>query len=332
MTRYNKFAFLIIIGLAVLLVGKLWSDNKNGIAISGQPYQAALSENIASPISVPTPNAPKVVLTQDLYFGLRNNEAVRNLQQFLKDNNFYTGPITGNFFSLTLSAVKKFQVANIINPPLGYVGPKTRAVINKISIKGGFSQAGKDKIEQPVTQPSPVEQPVVVTPSEVVKPAEVIKSSLKILTTYPSSSLSKYIDVILHEFKFSDDTQGEKIAITKIRFKNIGTLAFGYMVNLQLLNSNTGVVLASAQEKSGGVVEFVLTPNSSLPDQGLMVSGGLYSILAMLITPNTGVKSYIQFSIESAEDLTATDFNNLTRGATLSQNTFPIIGPRITLP
>ena len=317
MTRYNKFAFLIIIGLAVLLVGKLWSDDKNGIAISGQPYQAALSENIASPISAPTPNAPKVVLTQDLYFGLRNNEAVKNLQQFLKDNNFYNGPITGNFFNLTLAAVKKFQVANNINPPLGYIGPKTRGVINKVS--------------------TAVEQPIAVKPVEVlkpaeVKPAEVFKSNLKVIVTFPSSSLSKYTDVILHEFKFSDDTPGEKIAITKIRFKNAGTLVFGYMINLKLLNSNTGVVLASTQEKNDGVLEFNLTPDSNLSGNGLMVSGGLYSIMATLLTPNTGVKPYVQLNIESLSDITAVDFNNLDRHATIDQNVFPIVGPRITLP
>src|SRR3989338_6694207 len=176
MTRYSKFAFLIIVSLAVLLVWKLWSDNKNGIAISGQPYQAALIENIAKPI----------LATFDLYFGLRNNEDVKNSQKFLKDNNFYNGPITGNFFNLTLTAVKKFQVANTINPPLGYVGPKTRAVINRVLTLVDKAPIMKDKIEQPVLQPSPVEQPAAV------KPAEGLKSNLKVLVNLPSLSLSKY--------------------------------------------------------------------------------------------------------------------------------------------
>jgi hypothetical protein len=179
----------------------------------------------------------------------------------------------------------------------------------------------------------PVEQPVVtIAKPEVVKPIEAIKSNLKILTTYPALSLSRYSDVILHEFRLDQDIADSKVAFTKIKFKNTGTLSFGYMVNLQLLNSNTGVVLASAEEKSGGVVEFVLTADSSLPDKGLMVSGGTYSIMATLITPNAGVRPYIKFSVESLSDITAVDFSDLTRGVILNSNIFPAIGPQITLP
>jgi len=51
----------------------------------------------------------------DLYFGLRNNADVSRLQQFLTLQGFYSGPITGNFLTLTREAVKKFQMAKKLN-------------------------------------------------------------------------------------------------------------------------------------------------------------------------------------------------------------------------
>lgn len=48
----------------------------------------------------------------DLKYGMKNNEEVRQVQQYLKDGRYYKGDVTGNFYSVTLAAVKKFQKAN----------------------------------------------------------------------------------------------------------------------------------------------------------------------------------------------------------------------------
>ncbi len=68
----------------------------------------------------------------NLYFGLSNNSDVGKLQEFLTDQSVYSGPITGNFFSLTLAAVKKFQLQNNIAPAAGFFGPLTRAKVNEV--------------------------------------------------------------------------------------------------------------------------------------------------------------------------------------------------------
>ena len=78
---------------------------------------------------------------RDLYFGMRGDDEVSKLQEFLTDQDFYTGPITGNFFSLTLSAVKKFQAARGIAPVSGYFGPKTRTKVNESLVSAGISQS-----------------------------------------------------------------------------------------------------------------------------------------------------------------------------------------------
>src|SRR3989338_6128011 len=54
------------------------------------------------------------------------------LQEFLTDQGVYSGPITGNFFSLTHAAVKKYQSQNNITPAAGFFGPITRVKANDI--------------------------------------------------------------------------------------------------------------------------------------------------------------------------------------------------------
>ncbi len=56
------------------------------------------------------------------------------LQEFLQKYDWgipNDGPVTGFYGRVTLNAVKKFQTANSLSPE-GEVGPKTRALINKL--------------------------------------------------------------------------------------------------------------------------------------------------------------------------------------------------------
>ncbi len=78
---------------------------------------------------------------RDMYFGIQGDSGVQQLQEFLADQGYYSGPITGNFFSLTFSAVKKFQTAQGIVPASGYAGPKTRAKIDELLAQEGVSSS-----------------------------------------------------------------------------------------------------------------------------------------------------------------------------------------------
>jgi peptidoglycan hydrolase-like protein with peptidoglycan-binding domain len=49
------------------------------------------------------------IFTKDLRYGVKNSAAVRDLQQFLKDQGDFNYDLTGNFYSVTQTAVKKFQ-------------------------------------------------------------------------------------------------------------------------------------------------------------------------------------------------------------------------------
>ncbi len=85
-------------------------------------------------------------LNSNLYFGLTNNQEVRCLQDFLKNQGKEIYPeslVTGNFLSLTQAAVIRFQekYADEILKPQGFkegtglVGKTTRAKLNEICLK-----------------------------------------------------------------------------------------------------------------------------------------------------------------------------------------------------
>ncbi len=321
-------AFFALIG-GVVFRAYLGGDS---LLFDANQYRASVSSLVVDSGSGTNAIAsvPAFVFARNLYFGMRSDNDVKQLQGFIADRGFYKGPITGNFFGLTLAGVKKMQAAYAITPVVGYVGSKTRAIMNDILAKAALAAVATSV--KPAE--APIETPVVTHPfTPAPAPTAPLESSVKIAISYPAYTISSYRDQVLHEFKLQNGTSAGKIAVTKIKFKNVGTLRVGNIVSPRLINSLTSETLSTAEENSDGTIEFILTPNASLPDNGLMVFGGLYAIRADLRATNTIEKPYIILSIESVTDITAADFNNLNRSATLTaQNTFPVHGPKIALP
>lgn len=105
---------------------------------------------------------------QNLSYGSKG-DSVKELQEFLTDQGVYTGPITGNFFTLSLKAVKAFQVKNNINPVSGFFGPKTRVIANSL-LQADLTASDQDQQDQTGTvQPQPV-QSIPTIPSTPVTP------------------------------------------------------------------------------------------------------------------------------------------------------------------
>ncbi|MEK9207209.1 MAG: peptidoglycan-binding domain-containing protein [Patescibacteria group bacterium] len=109
----------------------------------------------------------------DLFYGLRANEEVKELQELLSDKGFYSGPITGNFFSLTVTGVKKLQAAYGITPTSGYFGPKTRTKANEILAASGITKT--DIATENGIVPTPVIIPSKTTTDVVSSLADQIK-------------------------------------------------------------------------------------------------------------------------------------------------------------
>ena len=77
-------------------------------------------------------STPTYTFTQFLTYGMRSNE-VKQLQIRLQELGYLSKSITPvtNFGPSTRAAVIKLQKDHNLQPPAGYVGPGTRAVLNQ---------------------------------------------------------------------------------------------------------------------------------------------------------------------------------------------------------
>lgn len=100
---------------------------------------------------------------------------VTSLQEFLTAQHVYAGPISGNFFSLTLAAVKRFQAAESISPVSGFVGSITRGTINAIlSQQTPVSEGNASTSTLPVDLSQGTSAPVYTPPQVKYVPAPVV--------------------------------------------------------------------------------------------------------------------------------------------------------------
>lgn len=83
----------------------------------------------------------------NLTYGAKNNDDVRELQEFLKDQKLFTGPITGNYFSLTRSAVIRFQQKNGVKPANGQFTTSSREIAQKLLDP-------EQDVTEPISEPS----------------------------------------------------------------------------------------------------------------------------------------------------------------------------------
>ena len=88
--------------------------------------------SIAATINQPTKvvsTASNYSFTKALKLGSSGTEVTR-LQEKLKTEGVYSGPVTGYYGNLTVAAVKKYQKLNGLSQ-LGSVGPGTREALNR---------------------------------------------------------------------------------------------------------------------------------------------------------------------------------------------------------
>lgn len=71
------------------------------------------------------PFTSHAALDTNLKYG-STGPSVTELQEFLTSQGVYSGPISGNFYALTLAGVKAFQTKQNISPVSGYWGPLSR--------------------------------------------------------------------------------------------------------------------------------------------------------------------------------------------------------------
>lgn len=112
------------------------------------------------------PYVSNAAFDSNLYYGLQNNNSVKEMQDFLTEQKVYDGPITGNFYSLTLKAVKDFQKKENISPVSGFFGPLTRTKANEI-LSANVEPSNQQAIQETGSTPPPAEP--AKTTNDVVK-------------------------------------------------------------------------------------------------------------------------------------------------------------------
>jgi hypothetical protein len=115
-----------VIGSTLILSGKSAGSGTISICSSANVC-ASISVSVTSTQST-VAVITKYLFTKPLKYGMSNND-VTKLQERLKEEGVYSGPITGYYGNLTMAAVKKYQKLNGLDQ-LGSVGPGTRAALN----------------------------------------------------------------------------------------------------------------------------------------------------------------------------------------------------------
>jgi len=212
------------------------------------------------------PHFASATITQNLYYGLTQNSQVRELQQFLITKGFLTGSPTGNFFSMTFTAVKRYQASKNINS-IGYVGPATRQAINAELSSGQVSNPGT----------SPV----------------ALKGLLDLIqnTTYSSQTVTApQTNFKLADFNLTNNTN-EPIDLKKIQI-DLAVGADLYVTNLYV--KNLYIIYDSVKTGSLDTVSHnnYFNVNYNLP-VGKKINISLYGDVNSSIPINSAIKSSI---------------------------------------
>lgn len=227
----------------------------------------------------------------NLYYGLLNNDKVKELQEFLIDKKFLTGvSATGNFLSLTLNAVKSYQTSMGISQT-GYVGILTRTAIKNERIAtiqsqiAILSQQIKDMQQEPA-QPEPAPAQPEVTLSS---------ATLEINRTYFIKTAGE--DFILQTFIYttkSNPYYNKPYSHPKELYYTINE---GSPVFLTEYFSNSCVENLSIPECSDNSYQHYVKPNIVIPKDSVLNIidlpnkigiGAFYLTLATLKGATTG--------------------------------------------
>jgi hypothetical protein len=129
--------FTLFKGKKALIIQDSWGKRGiDGLRIITEDFNKARNFFAAYPINFnfeELSEKPRWTFNRDLSYGMTNNKDVEMLQRCLAYLKLFPneGNFTGNFFGLTLRAVKDFQKQYNL-PQTGFVGPQTRQVLNNL--------------------------------------------------------------------------------------------------------------------------------------------------------------------------------------------------------
>ena len=222
--------------------------------------------------------------SNNLYYGLMGNTDVTALQQFLTAQGDYSGPISGNFYSLTMAGVKTFQVAEGL-PQSGYFGSMSRTAANQILASGGGTSASVDWQQYGMVPSDFFKNP----PAYVGTKVEVGGSVLDFLAAGDRGGTSNYIEILVGSNDPADNTQKIVLeidnnsdyasavsvlnkALASSNINSSGVIAYGTIEASQVFSSTNGgpiyiPVVKAARLDTCGLLICAVTPNATYTTQ-----------------------------------------------------------------
>lgn len=255
---------------------------------------------IALLASLIIPAFASALIDQNLYYGLTRNNSVKELQQYLIGKGFLAGSATGNFFSLTLNAVKKYQASKNINAT-GYVGPLTRQAINADLTSGS-------NIKSTTPTPTPTS---TLTPTPTSTPGPLTGLlNLSQSASYPSQSVTApQLQFKLADFSLANNTT-ETINLKKIQV-DLATGSDLYITNLYVTNlylvyaGNKTTILDTVAHNNYWTINFQLP-------QGQTIDLSVYGDVNSSIPLGSMINSSVLVTGVSAVSGTAVNTNSNT--------------------
>ena len=245
------------------------------------------------------PMMASAAVSQNLYYGLKQNSGVAELQRYLIAKGFLpAGNDSGNFFSLTRTAVKKFQASKKISAT-GYVGQLTRQVINTdLSTVNTVSSATTNK-----TVPAVVISTTPITASPLTGAFDLVQSSYAGQTVIAPQNNFKLAD-----FSLTNNTNEPiNLKTAEIDFivnSNSYSINNPYLSNLYIkYGNNKTPVLLAVYDKNHIPINSLLpigqsldisvyadidsaVPLNSIINAGILVSG-ITSVSSTSVTTNS---------------------------------------------
>ena len=206
--RTAACAILLTVAFPLIASAQTTAELQAQIQALLQQIAALQAQLVAQAPVSPTSGGETTAFSQDLSYGSKGPEVAR-LQQFLILHGYLAPDLsTGNFYTLTFEALKRYQLANAI-PATGYFGPITREKVNDELIRSNtFTSLDSPVPVTPIsvapTPPAPTapatiappganSEPIVVEPGYTIlpRPQYVIADLEILIQQYVSAERTK---------------------------------------------------------------------------------------------------------------------------------------------
>lgn len=190
------------------------------------------------------PFTSHAALDANLKYG-SSGSAVTELQEFLTAQSVYSGPISGNFYALTLAGVKAFQTVQGVTPISGYWGPLSRTKAQSLldlsaSNADEQTETGTVTPEIPAQTTTPVSLPPVQNSNSIQSTITTIvpADDLNIDTSLQPASITQ--EDPYYDFSYEIKDSINPVIGLHVTITLDGIIQTSFPINQQVLMNGSG--------------------------------------------------------------------------------------------